>query len=89
MDATARRCARLTDSAAAEGAPAVADRLRQAAAALTVDLGDAPAGRMDVLPDALAATLTSVREAAGTCAEAIRASAPGQEEDPQRWRRPG
>jgi ATP-dependent DNA helicase DinG len=83
VDATARRCARLTDSAAPEGAPAVADRLRQAAAALTVDLGDAPAGRMDVLSGALGATLTSVREAAGACAEAIRASAPGQEEDPQ------
>jgi len=83
VDATARRCARLTDSAAADGAPAVADRLRQAAAALTVDLGDAPAGRMDVLSGALGATLTSVREAAGACAEAIRASAPGQEEDPQ------
>jgi ATP-dependent DNA helicase DinG len=84
VDAAARRCARLTDSAAAEGAPAMADRLRQAAAALTVDLGDAPAGRMDVLSGALGATLTSVREAAGACAEAIRASAPGQEEDPQR-----
>ncbi len=83
VDATARRCARLTDSAAAEGSPAVADRLRQAAAALTVDLGDAPAGRMDVLSGALGATLTSVREAAGACVEAIRASAPGQEEDPQ------
>ena len=89
IDAAARRCARLTDSAAAEGsaaegAAAVADRLRQAAAALTVDLGDAPAGRMDVLSDALAATLTSVRDAASACADAIRASAPGQEEDPQR-----
>jgi ATP-dependent DNA helicase DinG len=84
VDAAARRCARLTDAAAEQGSPAVADQLRQAAAALTVDLGDALAGRMDVLPDALAATLTSVRHAAGTCAEAIRASAPGQEEDPQR-----
>jgi len=82
-DATARRCARLTDSAAAEGSSAVADRLRQAAAALTVDLGDAPAGRMDVLSGALSATLTSVRTAADACVEAIRASAPGQEEDPQ------
>jgi ATP-dependent DNA helicase DinG len=84
VDTAARRCARLIDSAAAEGSPAVADGLRQAAAALTVDLGDAPAGRMDVLSGALSATLTSVREAAGACAAAIRASAPGQEEDPQR-----
>jgi ATP-dependent DNA helicase DinG len=84
VDTAARRCARLTDSAAAEGSPAVADRLRQAAAALTLDLGDAPAGRMDVLSGALGATVTSVREAAGACLEAIGASAPGQEEDPQR-----
>ena len=89
VDAAARRCARLTDSAAVEGsegsAQAVADRLRQAAAALTIDLGDAPSGRMDVLSDALAATLTSVQDAAGACADAVRASAPGgQEEDPQR-----
>jgi ATP-dependent DNA helicase DinG len=83
VDTAARRCARLTESAA-EGSPAVADGLRHAAAALTVDLGDAPAGRMDVLSGALAATLTSVRDAAGACADAIRASAPGQEEDPQR-----
>ena len=44
---------------------------------------------MDVLSDTLAATLTSVRDAAGACAEAIRASATGQEEDPRGWRRPG
>jgi ATP-dependent DNA helicase DinG len=85
VDAAARRCARLTDSAAPEGsAQAVADRLRQVAAALTIDLGDAPAGRMDVLSDAMAATLTAVQDAAGACADAVRASAPGQEEDPQR-----
>ncbi len=87
VDAAARRCARLTDSAAPEGPAgeaAVADRLRQAAAALSIDLGDAPAGRMDVLSDALAATLASVRDAASACADAIRASAPSQEEDPQR-----
>jgi ATP-dependent DNA helicase DinG len=85
VDAASRRCARLTDTAATEGAPAVADRLREAGAALTIDLGDAPAGRMDVLSDALAATLTSVQDAAGACADAVRASASAQqEEDPQR-----
>ena len=62
----------------------MADQLRQAAAALTVDLGDAPAGRMDVLSDALAATLRSVRDAAKACTDAITASATGMEEDPQR-----
>ena len=85
IDMAARRAGRLTEPATAEaGAPAVADQLRQAAAALTVDLGDAPAGRMDVLSDALAATLRSVRDAAKACTDAITASATGMEEDPQR-----
>src|SRR5205807_10327732 len=57
-DAAARRAGRLTESAADVGAaPAVADQLRHAAAALVIDLGDAPAGRMDVLPETLAGTL--------------------------------
>ena len=87
VDTAARRAGRLTESAATEGgagAPAVADQLRHAAAALAIDLGDAPAGRMDVLSDALAATLTSVQDAAGACADAVRASAASEEEDPQR-----
>ena len=88
VDAAARRAARLTEAGPAEGtatgAPAVADRMRQAAAALTIDLGDAPTGRMDVLSDALAATLTSVQDAAAACADAIMASAAGLEEDPPR-----
>jgi ATP-dependent DNA helicase DinG len=84
-DAAARRAARLTESAADVGAaPAVADQLRQAAAALVIDLGDTPAGRMDVLPETLAATLTAIRDAAGACADAVRASASAQEEDQQR-----
>ena len=86
LDTAARRAGRLTESAATEGGAdgAVADRLRQAAAALAIDLGDAPAGRMDELSDALAATLTSVQDAAGGCADAVRASAASEEEDPQR-----
>ena len=84
-DAAARRAGRLTESAADVGAaPAVADQLRHAAAALVIDLGDAPAGRMDVLPETLAATLAQVRDAAGACADAVRASASSQEEDQQR-----
>jgi len=86
VDTAGRRAGRLTEPGTAEsgGALAVADQLRQAAAALTVDLGDAPAGRMDVLSDALAATLRSVRDAAKACTDAITASATGMEEDPQR-----
>ncbi len=85
VEVAARRAGRLTESAATEGAvPAVAEGLRHAAAALAIDLGDAPPGRMDDLSDALAATLTSVQDAAGACADAIRASAAAEEEDPQR-----
>ena len=84
VEVAARRAGRLTESAAAEGAPAaVADPLRHAAAALAIDLGDAPPGRMDELSDTLAATLTSVQDAAGACADAVRASAASEEEDPQ------
>ena len=84
VDTAARRAGRLTESAATEGTvPAVADQLRQAAAALAIDLGDALAGRMDALSDTLAATLTSVQDAAGACADAVRASAASEEEDPQ------
>ncbi|HEY6314643.1 MAG TPA: ATP-dependent DNA helicase [Streptosporangiaceae bacterium] len=83
VDTAARRAVRLTESAADQG-PAVADGLRNAAAALTVDLGDAPAGRMDLLPDTLAATLASVRDAAAACAYAVRASAQELEDDPPR-----
>src|SRR5712691_7851958 len=85
VDTAARRAGRLTEAAVAEGAaPAVADQLRHAASALSIDLGDAPAGRMDKLSDALAATLTSVQDAAAACADAIRTSAPAEEDDPQR-----
>jgi ATP-dependent DNA helicase DinG len=49
-----------------------------------VDLGDAPDGRMDVLSDALAATLRSVYDAAKACTDAITASAASLEEDPQK-----
>jgi ATP-dependent DNA helicase DinG len=85
VEVAARRAGRLTESGGAEGgAPAVADQLRHAANALIVDLGDAPAGRMDVLSDALAATLRSVRDAAKACTDALTASAasPG-DEDPR------
>ena len=85
VDLAARRAGRLTESAATEGGTsAVADGLRHAAAALSVDLGDAPVGRMDVLPGTLAATLASVRDAAGACADAVRADTEDLEDDPPR-----
>ncbi len=88
-DTAARRAGRLTESAEIEGTAlpisgAVADRLRESAAALAIDLGDAPAGRLDELPGTLAATLTSVQDAAVACLEAIQASAASEDEDPQK-----
>ena len=84
VDVAGRRAGRLTDPATPEGGPAVAEQLRQAGAALTVDLIDSPAGRMDTLPDTLAATLKSIQDAARACTDAITASAPALEEDPPR-----
>ncbi|HEV2537763.1 MAG TPA: ATP-dependent DNA helicase [Streptosporangiaceae bacterium] len=83
-DTAARRAGRLTEAAAVGSATPVADRLREAAAALAIDLGDAPTGRMDLLPETLAATLMAVRDSAGDCADAVRASASAEEEDAQR-----
>ncbi len=83
VDAAARRAARLTESPL-EGSPAVAEGLRHAAAALSIDLADEPAGRMDELSDELAATLRSLHEAADACAKAVRANADALEDDPQR-----
>ncbi len=82
-EAAARRCARLAD-AGQQGLPAAADGLRQAAAALAADLEVAPPGRLDALPVTLAATLASVHEAAGACAEAVADCAGGLDQDPQR-----
>ncbi len=82
VDTAGRRVGRLTEPAPAEGGgPAVADQLHQAANAVAIDLGDAPPGRMDVLSDALAATLRSVRDAAKACTDAITASAASPGDD--------
>src|ERR1035441_2288653 len=47
-------------------------------------LAEAPAGRMDVLAEALAAALASVRDAAGGCACDLRSAARNTEEEPER-----
>src|SRR3984957_14268708 len=49
VDVAGPSAGRLADPASPEGGPAVAEQLRQAGAALTVDLIDSPAGRMDTL----------------------------------------
>ncbi|MEV4256232.1 ATP-dependent DNA helicase [Spirillospora sp. NPDC049652] len=64
VDATARRCGRLVE----EG---VADRLKGSAEDLTLLLEELPAGRMDVLPEALGNALAVVRDAAHACLTAI------------------
>ena len=91
VDAAARRAARLIESAAQGGAPAVADRLRQAAAALTLDLGDAPRG-----PDGRAVRRAGRDAALGAGrgrARAPRRSGPARQSERRRpgrgWRRPG
>jgi ATP-dependent DNA helicase DinG len=84
VDVAGRRAGRLTDSAAPGGGMATAELLRQAGAALTVDLMDGPSGRMDTLPETLAATLKALQDAAQACTDEITASAAGLEEDPPR-----
>ncbi len=96
VDGAARRAGRLIDNAgrvhdtidASQGADAGADQsaaaenLRKAAAALALDLDTTQEGRLDRLPDALAATVFAVGDAAGACAEAVRAIAKHLEDDP-------
>jgi len=81
LDVAAKRSARIVDTKADKST--AAEKLREAGNALTIDLADAPAGRMDVLPGTLAATLTSVRDAATACADEVRSAAKRLEEDPQ------
>ncbi|WP_207401118.1 ATP-dependent DNA helicase [Actinomadura roseirufa] len=64
VETAARRCGRLIE----EG---VADRLKESAEGLGILLEDLPAGRMDVLPQALGTTLAVVRDAAHACVTAL------------------
>jgi len=80
LEVAARRSGRLVDTA--QDKSNAVDNLRAASNALEIDLQDTPEGRMDTLSDALAATLTAVRDAAGACAESVRAVAKNLEEDP-------
>ena len=90
VDTAARRAGRLTESAAMEGsATAVADRLREAAAALAIDLGDAAAGGLDELSGTLAATLTRCRMRPERAWRRSRPARPPRTRTRRRWRRPG
>jgi ATP-dependent DNA helicase DinG len=77
VETAARRAGRMLS--AEEAAP-----LREAGEAADRVLADIPAGRIDDLPAALASTLAVVRDAAGTCAAQVRASAGGSAEDAER-----
>jgi ATP-dependent DNA helicase DinG len=76
-ESAARRCGKMIEEK-------TVDRLRDAAAGAERALADTPAGRIDVLDEALAAALASVRDAAFGCAAEFRASAKDGEEDPER-----
>jgi ATP-dependent DNA helicase DinG len=81
LDVAAKRSARITDTR--ENKSEKAERLHKAGNALAIDLEDIAGGRMDILPDALAATLKAVRDAAGACGEEVRAVAKRSEDDAQ------
>jgi ATP-dependent DNA helicase DinG len=77
VETAARRCGRMVDEQATA-------RLRDAAQAVTRVLADAPAGRIDLLDEQLAAALGSVRDAAGGCAADLRAAAKSADDEPER-----
>ena len=77
VEAAARRCARLLT--ADEAGP-----VREAGEAAERVLAELPAGRIDDLPEALAATLASVRAAAVACAAQVRTSSGETAQDAER-----
>ncbi len=77
IETAARRCGRVLTAEAA--AP-----LREAVEAAEKVLAVLPAGRMDDLPDPLAAVLATVRDAAAGCAASVRSAAGESAEDAER-----
>jgi ATP-dependent DNA helicase DinG len=77
MEIAARRCGKMVDEK-------WVTRLREAAGAAERVLADIPAGRLDLLDEALAAVLESVRDAAAGCAAELRTTAKATEEEPER-----
>jgi ATP-dependent DNA helicase DinG len=77
VEAAARRCARLLT--ADEAGP-----LREAGEAAERVLAEIPGGRIDDLPEALAATLASVRGTAAACAAQVRASSADTAQEAER-----
>src|SRR6266699_1401856 len=77
VEAAARRCGRMIEEKAVA-------RLRDAGLGMERMLADVPAGRLDVLDQALATALEAVRNAAAGCAAEFRTSAKNAEEVPDR-----
>ncbi len=73
VEVAARRCGRLIEEKSVA-------RLRDAGLGMERMLADVPAGRMDVLDEALTSALESVRDAAVGCAAEFRTSAQNDEE---------
>jgi ATP-dependent DNA helicase DinG len=80
IEIAARRCGRMIDES-------VVAPLREAGSAVARMLDGAPAGRIDLLDDALAATLAAVRDAARSCHADLKATGKGADEDPDRLAR--
>ena len=76
-ETAARRCGRMIEDK-------LVTRLKEAAEDVGRVLAEVPGGRIDVLAEALALPLESVRDAAGACAADFRSSARNTEEDPER-----
>jgi ATP-dependent DNA helicase DinG len=76
-EAAARRCGRMIEDK-------LVTRLKEAGEDLGRVLAEVPAGRLDVLAEALALPLESIRDAAGACATDFRSSARNTDEDPER-----
>jgi ATP-dependent DNA helicase DinG len=73
VEVAARRCGRMIEEK-------VVTRLREAGQAAERMLADVPDGRIDVLDEALASALESVRDAAVGCAAEFRTAQSGEEE---------
>jgi ATP-dependent DNA helicase DinG len=76
-ETAARRCGRMIDDK-------LVTRLREAGEDIGRVLTEVPAGRLDLLPEPLAVSLASVRDAAGSCAADFRGTARNTEEEPER-----
>jgi ATP-dependent DNA helicase DinG len=78
VEMAARRCGKMIDEAAVT-------RLRDGGQGLELAIHGIPAGRLDVLDEALASALASVRDAAAGCVTEFRTSARNAEEEADRF----